>query len=162
MKDREALVGKFFARELTAAIAFVAFALLLAGYVPYSLAQQQGQRTFQSAEEAGSALFAAAQNENEKALLDILGLDGKNIISSGDPAADMNERVGFVVKYQEMHRYAKDADGTTILYVGAENWPFPIPLVNDHGSWYFDTLAGRDEIIFRRVGKNELTAMDAC
>jgi len=160
--NRELLHGKSLTSELAAAIAFVAFALLLAGYVPYSFAQQQGQQTFHSAEEAGVALFAAAQNENEKALLDILGLDGKNIISSGDPAADMNERVGFVVKYQEMHRYAKDADGTTILYVGAENWPFPIPLVNDHGSWYFDTLAGRDEIIFRRVGKNELTAMDAC
>ena len=162
MKDKDLLFRKSFARELAAAIAFVAFALLLAGYVPYSFAQQLGQRTFHSAEEAGSALFTAAQNENEKAALDILGPTATEVISSGDAAEDMNQRLDFVTKYKEMHRYAKQADGTTILYVGAENWPFPIPLVNDHGSWYFDTLAGKDEIIFRRVGKNELAAMDAC
>ena len=162
MKNRELLLGRSFTRELAAVIAFVAFALLLAGYVPYSFAQQQGQQTFHYAEEAGSALFAAAQNDNDKALLDILGPEGKDIISSGDTAADSDERVGFVVKYLEMHRYVKAADGTTFLYVGAENWPFPIPLSNKNGQWYFDTLLGRDEVIFRRVGKNELTAMDAC
>ena len=162
IKNSEVSPGKSLARELAAAIAFVAFALLLAGYVPYSFAQQQGQRTFHSAEEAGNTLFAAAQNEDDKVLLDILGPEAKDIISSGDTAADSDERVGFVAKYQEMHRYAKGADGTTILYVGAENWPFPIPLLNKNGQWHFDTPAGRDEIIFRRVGKNELTAMDAC
>ncbi|HEX2713921.1 MAG TPA: DUF2950 family protein, partial [Candidatus Acidoferrales bacterium] len=162
IKNREALLCKSLTRELAAAIAFVAFALLLAGYVPYSFAQQQGQHTFHSPEEAGVALFAAAQNENEKALLDILGPEGRDIISSGDTAADSDERVGFVVKYEEMHRYVKAGDGTTFLYVGAENWPFPIPLLNKNGQWYFDTVAGKDEIIFRRVGKNELTAMDAC
>ena len=162
IKNSEVSPGKSLARELAAAIAFVAFALLLAGYVPYSFAQQQGQRTFHSAEEAGNTLFAAAQNEDDKVLLDILGPEAKDIISSGDTAADSDERVGFVVKYQEMHRYVKAADGTTFLYVGAENWPFPIPLLNTNGQWYFDTLAGRDEIIFRRVGKNELTAIDAC
>jgi len=162
IKNCEVSLGKSLARELAAAIAFVAFALLLTGCVPYSFAQQQGQQTFHCAEEAGVALFAAAQNENEKALLDILGPEGRDIISSGDAAADSDERVGFVVKYQEMHRYVKAADGTTFLYVGAENWPFPIPLLNKNGQWYFDTVAGKDEIIFRRVGKNELTAMDAC
>ena len=161
-KNRELLHAKSLTRELVAAIAFVALALLLTGCVPFSFAQQQRQQTFHSAEEAGAALFAAAQNENEKALLDILGPKGRDIISSGDTAADSDERVGFVVKYQEMHRYVKAADGTTSLYVGPENWPFPIPLLNKNGQWYFDTLAGKDEIIFRRVGKNELTAMDAC
>jgi hypothetical protein len=60
-----------------------------------------------------------------------------------------------------MHRLVTESDGTVTLVLGAENWPFPIPLVNDHGSWYFDTDAGKDEIIFRGVGKNELAAVDA-
>src|SRR5215472_7010592 len=91
IKNCEVSLGKSLARELAAAIAFVAFALLLTGYVPYSFAQQQGQRTFHSAEEAGNALFAAAQNEDDKVLLDILGPEAKDIISSGDTAADSDE-----------------------------------------------------------------------
>ncbi|HEY1472317.1 MAG TPA: DUF2950 domain-containing protein [Candidatus Acidoferrum sp.] len=162
IKNREALFGKYLVRRPAGAILFVAFALLLAGSAPYSSAQEQGHRTFDSPEQAGSALFAAAQNENDKALIDILGPAGEDVISSGDPDEDMNERVGFIVKYQEMHRYVKGADGITFLYVGAENWPFPIPLVNQHGLWYFDTAAGKDEIVFRRIGKNELAAIDAC
>jgi hypothetical protein len=140
--------------------AFVAltFALCLA---PLSSAQQPGQRTFKSAEEAGSALFAAAQSVDEKVLLDMLGPAGKDVISSGDPAEDMNDRVGFVVKYKEMHRLAKEPDGTTTLYVGAENWPFPVPLVNKNGVWFFDTDAGKDEVLLRRIGNNELAAIDA-
>src|SRR5258708_8065440 len=61
-----------------------------------------------------------------------------------------------------MHRFVTEPDGTVTLVIGAENWPFPIPLVNHHGTWYFDTDAGKDEIVFRRIGKNELAAMDAC
>jgi len=93
--------------------------------------------------------------------LSILGLAGKDILSSGDPEEDSNARVGFVVKYQEMHRFVSEGNGTVSLIVGAENWPFPIPLVNKNGAWYFDTIAGRDEILFRRIGKNELAAIDA-
>jgi hypothetical protein len=162
MKDREILSGKSVARELATAVAFVAFATLLAGFVPYSDAQEQGQRTFHSAEEAGSALFAATQKENEEALIDILGPAGKEVISSGDSAEDMDERVSFVVKYEEMHRYVREAEGATVLHVGAENWPFPIPLVSKNGAWYFDTDAGKQEILVRRIGKNELAAIDAC
>jgi Protein of unknown function (DUF2950) len=96
------------------------------------------------------------------ALLDIVGPAGKEVILSGDPDEDLESRVGFVVKYEEMHRIAKEPDGTMTLYVGAENWPLPIPLVNKNGAWYFDTDAGRQEIVFRRIGKNELTAIQAC
>jgi len=66
------------------------------------------------------------------------------------------------VKYQEMHRLVTEANGTVSLIVGAENWPFPIPLVKKNGSWYFDTAVGKDEIVFRRIGKNELSAVNAC
>ena len=145
-------------------LAFATFAALLLGllFVPLSFAQQQDQRTFHSAEEASLAFFSAAQQENERALLDILGPAGKEVISSGDPAEDMDHRVGFIVKYKQMHRLAKEPDGTMILYVGAENWPFPIPLVSKKGVWFFDTDAGKEEILLRRIGKNELAAIDAC
>lgn len=141
-----------------------AFAALLIGlhFVPLSFAQQQDQQTFHSAAEASLALFTAAQQENVQAMLDILGPAGKELISSGDPAEDMNDRIGFVVKYKEMHRLVEKPGGTMILYVGAENWPFPIPLASKDETWFFDTDAGKEEILVRRIGKNELAAIDAC
>jgi hypothetical protein len=142
--------------------ASVLFALSFACSFAPTFAQQPGQRTFASAEDAGPALFAAMQAREEQSLLSILGPAGKEILSSGDPEEDSDARVGFVVKYQEMHRYATEPNGTVTLVVGSENWPFPIPLVNSHGLWYFDTPAGKDEILFRRIGRNELAAMDAC
>jgi hypothetical protein len=140
--------------------AFVAASLIC--FPKLGLAQQPGQKTFPSAEEATSSFYAAAKNDNEQALLDIVGPAGKEVILSGDLGEDLESRVGFVVKYEEMHRIAKEPDGTMTLYVGAENWPLPIPLVNKNGAWYFDTDAGRQEIILRRIGKNELTAIQAC
>jgi hypothetical protein len=140
----------------------ILFALFLGSSLAPTFAQQPGQRTFSSAEEAASALFAAMQVEEVELPLTILGPAGKDVISSGDPVEDSDTRASFVVKYQEMHRFVTEPDRTVTLVVGAENWPFPIPLVQNNGSWYFDTVAGKDEILFRRIGKNELAAMDAC
>jgi hypothetical protein len=138
------------------------FALSL-GCLPAPIfAQESGQRTFASAEDAGRALFDAMHAQDEQSPLSILGPAGKDVISSGDPIEDSDTRVGFVVKYQEMYRFVAEANGTQTLVIGAENWPFPIPLVRKNGSWYFDTAVGKDEILFRRIGKNELAAMDAC
>jgi hypothetical protein len=120
------------------------------------------QRTFASPEEASGAFFTAMQTQDEQAQLSILGPAGKDVLSSGDRVEDSDARVGFVVKYQEMHRFVTEENGTVTLVIGAENWPFPIPLVKKNGTWHFDTDAGRDEIVFRRIGKNELSAMDAC
>jgi hypothetical protein len=137
-----------------------AIAIVLAGCVSTrSGAQQQGQKTFPSAEDASNALVMAIQSDDEKATLEILGPDGKNIVSSGDDIEDANSRTNFVQKYQEMHRLAKDPDGSTILYIGARNWPTPIPLVNKGSSWYFDTEAGKKEILYRRIGRNEMSAI---
>jgi Protein of unknown function (DUF2950) len=152
------LEGKTFVRLAVS----VLFALSLGCWSALVFAQEPGQRTFVSAEDAGRALFDAMQAQNEQAALTILGPKGKEVLSSGDPQEDMDSRTGFVVKYQEMHRFVTEPDRTVTLVVGAENWPFPIPLVNHHGTWYFDTDAGKDEIIFRRIGKNEIAAMDAC
>ena len=140
-----------------------AIAMLLTGCVPTrSMAQQEGQKTFSSPEDASNALVTAAQNSDEKALLDILGPDEKRIISSGDEIEDAQSRANFVQKYQQMHRLVKEPDGTTTLYIGAENWPTPIPLVNKGDSWYFDTEAGKKEILYRRIGRNELSTIRVC
>jgi hypothetical protein len=138
-------------------------AILLAVCFPTrSTAQQAGQKTFSSAEAASHALVTAAQSNDEKALLEILGPEGKQIVSSGDETEDANVRANFVKRYQEMHRLVKEPDGTTILYIGAHNWPTPIPLVNKGNSWHFDTEAGKKEILYRRIGRNELSAIRVC
>ncbi len=140
-----------------------AVAILLTGcFAARSVAQEPGQKTFSSAEDASNALVTAAQSNDEKALLDILGPDAKQIVSSGDDTEDNQNRANFVQRYQEMHRLVKEPDGTTTLYTGAENWPMPIPLVNKGSSWYFDTETGKKEVLYRRVGRNELSTIRVC
>jgi hypothetical protein len=142
---------------------FAAGAILLTGFLATrSFAQQPGQKTFPSAEAASKALASAAQNNDEKAMLDILGPDGKEIVSSGDATEDANSRANFAQKYDQMHRLMKEPDGMTTLYIGAENWPTPIPLVHKGNAWYFDTDAGKKEILYRRVGRNEMSAIRIC
>ena len=144
-------------------LAAAAVAVLVMGcFASPSAAQQSGQKTFSSAEEASKALFTAAQSNDEKAMLGILGADGKEIVSSGDEAEDAQSRANFVEKYKEMHRLVKEPDGTTVLYIGARNWPTPIPLIDKGGSWYFDTEAGKREILYRRVGRNEMSTIQVC
>jgi hypothetical protein len=138
-------------------------AILFTGcFAAHSMAQQPAQKTFPSAEAAGNALVAATQSNDEKAMLDILGPEGKQIVSSGDDAEDAQSRANFAEKYREMHRLVNEPDGTTILYIGAKNWPTPIPLMNKGGSWYFDTEAGKREILYRRIGRNELSTIRVC
>jgi hypothetical protein len=102
------------------------------------------------------------QSNDEKAMLEILGADGRQIVSSGDEIEDAQARANFVEKYQEMHRLVKEPDGTTTLYIGAKNWPAPIPLVNKGNSWYLDTAAGKMEILYRRIGRNEMSTIRVC
>ena len=127
-----------------------------------TLAQQPNQHVFQSPEDASTALFAAAKHTDNRSLLEILSPAGKDIVSSGDPAEDRRNRDNFVAKYAQMHRVARERDGVMILYIGAENWPFPIPLIEKNSVWYFDTDAGKGEILARRVGRNELATIDVC
>jgi hypothetical protein len=95
-------------------------------------------------------------------MLDIFGPAGKQIVSSGDDAEDAQNRATFVQRYQEMHRLLREPDGTTTLYVGAHNWPTPIPLVNKGNIWYFDAEAAKKEILFRRIGRNEVSTIRVC
>ena len=135
--------------------------LLVAGFAGSSLAQQSQPRTFSSPGEAVKALVEAAHNEDEPALEAIVGA-GKEVTSSNDEVEDKLEREQFCRKYQEMHRLVREPDGSTVLYIGAENWPFPIPLVSKNGEWYFDSDRGNREILFRRIGENETTALEVC
>jgi DUF2950 family protein len=140
-----------------------AVAIVFTGCFPTSsIAQQQGQKTFSSPDEASNAFVNAAQNNDEKGLRNILGPEGKQIVSSGDETEDAQNRANFVARYQEMHRLMKEPDGTVVLYIGAKNWPTPIPLVNKGSSWYFDTDAGKKEILFRRIGRNEISTIRVC
>jgi hypothetical protein len=125
------------------------------------LGQQPAQPTFQSTTEATQALFQAVQSNNEEAIAKILG-GSTDLTSSRDEAQDKADRDLFVQKYQEMHRVGREPDGSETLYIGAENWPFPIPLVAKDGAWRFDPDAGAQEVIFRRIGDNELTAIATC
>jgi len=91
----------------------------------------------------------------------VLGASTNDIAHTGDDVADKNARANFIRRYDQMHRVVIEPDQTATLYVGAENWPFPIPIVkNSSGLWYFDTEAGKKEILYRRVGTNENDAID--
>lgn len=121
-----------------------------------------GQQTFASAQEASQALFAALQKGDLSSLLKILGPDATEILSSGDETEDKEDRAQFVEKYKEMHRLLTEQNGLTTLFVGAENWPMPIPLVHMGNLWYFDTAGGEKEILYRRIGQNESTVLQVC
>src|SRR5882757_9148740 len=138
-----------------------ALALLVVGYSQFSLAQKSGPEVFESPGKASSALVQAVQNNDEEAVERILGA-GKEVTSSSDDIEDKLERERFSQKYQEMHRLVREPDGTTVLYIGAENWPFPIPLVSKNGAWFFDSDTGAEEIFFRTIGENETTALQVC
>ena len=148
-------------RGPTVHVALVTCALLLAAPVTQCLAGPVRQTTFPSPDAASRALVAAIQTHDELAVTEILGA-GAELVTSGDKAEDALERERFVQKYQEMHRLVHELGGVTALYIGAENWPFPIPLVSRGGVWRFDPDGGANEIRYRRIGENEVTAIGIC
>jgi hypothetical protein len=150
-------VEAFFGTPMAAVV--VAAVVLVGGYFQFGFAQQR-QTTFSSAQEATRALYMAVQAHNDREVMDILGA-GNELVSTGDAVQDKLESEQFVQKYQEMHRLVREPNKTTVLYVGAENWPFPIPLVSRKGVWRFDSQAGSDEVLCRRIGDNEAMAIGA-
>jgi hypothetical protein len=128
----------------------------LVGISTSALAQEQ----FNTPDAAVDALVGAARSGDAKAIVSVLGPEGNAIVSSGDPVADANTREKFVAAYDAKHAIEPEGDGAQTLIIGDEDWPFPIPLVNKAGEWQFDTGAGLDEILRRRVGRNELSAIE--
>jgi hypothetical protein len=141
--------------------ALAVLALLAVATVRPCLAAPPSQTTFASPEEASRALVAAVGAQDERAMTRILG-GGKELIGAEDAAQDALDRQYFVGKYREMHRWTRSHGGPTTLFVGPENWPFPIPLVFENGAWRFDSGTGSQEILFRRIGENEVAAIGMC
>ena len=110
------------------------------------------QQAFKTPDEAAGALVRAAKAGDMKALVTVLGPNGEDIVSSGDEVADAATREKFVTAYDAKHQIAMEGDNKAIMIIGQDDFPLPIPIVRKEGMWRFDTAAGRDEILFRRVG----------
>src|SRR5271157_1263776 len=124
-------------------------------------ATEDAQKTFASPDDAAKSLVGAAKAGNHDALIAVFGPGSQDIIFSGDTAQDKTNFENFIAAYATMNRWRQQTDGSEVLVVGADNNPFPIPLKkNSAGQWYFDTAAGKDEILSRRIGDNELAAVD--
>jgi Protein of unknown function (DUF2950) len=123
----------------------------------------KSQANFQSPAEAGAALEKAANNGDEAALGRILGVDTKALLTTGDQGADEAAMKVFAYKYEKMNRWVDMTGSSQVLYIGADNFAFPVPLAkNSSGKWYFDGVAGAEELRAREIGRNELLAIDAC
>ena len=120
------------------------------------------QKEYGSPEEAVAALVAAAKASDVEALTEVLGPDAAEVLDSGDPVADENARTQFVESYEKKHALDSSQEGQVVLTTGDDAWPFPIPVVKGEGGWYFDTAAGEQEILDRRIGRNELSAIEVC
>ena len=120
------------------------------------------QKDYASVDEAVQALLAAVRSGNSNSMLEVLGADAKPLIESGDPVQDGNARALFARDYESLHSLLTNPDGSTVLQVGSDNWPFPFPIVQDGTRWRYDSSAGADEVINRRVGRNELSTIQSC
>ena len=128
-----------------------------------SVSAHEPQTTFQSPVEAGAALAKAAGSGNQAAVSQVLGADSKSLLTTGDDDADQTAMNSFATKYEKMNRWVDMSDGSRVLYIGADNFAFPVPLAkNSKGRWYFDAVAGAEEIRARDIGRNELLTIDAC
>lgn len=140
-------------------------AMMVAGSYQIAVAadvKQVKQRSFQSPEEASKALFDAAKAGDTKEMLGIFGPSGKEVVSSGDEVADKAARERFVASYEAMNKLEKETDKKLTLVVGKDDWPFPVPIVKKGEAWVFDTMAGKDELLNRRIGRNELNTIQTC
>jgi hypothetical protein len=137
-------------------LAFLVFWGQLADAAP------KGQKPFASPEEAVKALYEAAKQEDAKALAAIFGPAGKDIIDTGDKTADQAERKRFVRDYEEKNQLIQETDIRVTLVVGKADWPLAIPVVKEGEAWFFDVKQGKEELRNRRIGKNELSAIQVC
>lgn len=120
------------------------------------------QQAYPSPEEAAAALAAAVKSGASRAILRVLGNDAEDVIASGDDVADAETRQRFLAAYVDKHSIKAEGNKTATLMLGTDEFPFPIPLVNKTSGWEFDSAAGRREILYRRIGRNELDAIQTC
>lgn len=129
-----------------------------------SCSTEAPQPLFATPEEAGQALIAAATEYDPQAMAEIFGPKGRDLAITEDPVQDEIQARAFADAAAELTRIDRDPEspGTALLIVGAQEWPLPIPLVEEDGMWRFDTEVGREELLYRRIGMNELTAIEVC
>jgi len=148
-------MNKFFTQWISApSLAVVLFAVLCA-----SAASAQDKRAFASPEDAVTALITALEKNDVATLSMLLGPDSEDVVSSGDEVADANARADFLADFKTKHMLVPEGDSVMNLMVGDNDWPLPIPVVLEKGKWYLDGAAGVDEIVYRRIGHNELGAI---
>ncbi len=140
----------------------IAAVMILVGFYQNVTAVDTKPKSFTSPDEAVKALVNAVKGDNTKELLGIFGSAGKEIIFSGDEVADKTGRNRFIKTYEEMNRLTKENERKIILHVGNQDWPFPIPIVKVGETWRFDPQEGKEEILNRRIGRNELNAIQVC
>jgi hypothetical protein len=160
-------MNKTNSRKHIGIFAAVALAILAIGVVQLKTTKlalaKDTEMTFQSPSDAGAALAQAVQSGDELAVAQILGLDTKALLTTGEKEADLAALKVFASKYERMNRWVDMTDGSRVLYIGADNFAFPVPLAkNSSGRWYFDAVAGAQEIRARDIGRNELSTIDAC
>jgi hypothetical protein len=139
----------------------IIFAVTLILFGSYQRADAQ-QKTFKTPEEAVKSLMEAVKANDTKEMLAIFGPEGKEIISSGDKVSDKAEGERFVKAYEAMNKLVEETDGKMTLVVGEQEWPFPVPIVKKGENWLFDTRAGKEELLNRRIGRNELNTIQTC
>jgi hypothetical protein len=143
-------------RTLTMRSLATAILLIAAGTAAFA------QQTYKTPDEAAEALVSAARADDQKAELVVLGPHGEDIVSSGDKVSDNAVRERFLKSYDAKHQFTMNGDSKAILVIGDNDYPFPIPLVRKRDKWSFDTEGGRREILYRRIGHNELNAIQVC
>jgi hypothetical protein len=137
-------------------------AALVTAFLLATGAAPSAQKHFASPEEALDALVASARANDQKALLGALGAEAKPLLQSGDPVADREALDRFVHAYDEAHTLQKDDDKSAVAKLGKDEWEMPIPIVKDDHGWYYDTAAGKEEVLARRIGNNERSTIQAC
>ena len=157
-----ALNAKFISARLRRAALATAFAGLVALAAGGEVLAGPEQKTFASPTQAAQALADALSANDTQSAEAILGPQGEKLLHSGDAVADRNAAQRFLRAYAKQHRLEQQSEAMAILHVGEQDWPFPIPLVRKNGAWLFDTAAGANEILNRRIGRNELNAIQVC
>ena len=136
--------------------------LISMGSVAIAIGAGATQKSFPSPEEAVQALIDAAKSNDTTSLLQVLGPEARSFINTGDAVSDRASRARFVQAYEEAHALVQSGETKVILQIGKDEWPFPIPLVKSSTSWHFDSKAGKEEILNRRIGRNELDVIQVC
>ena len=150
--------GTVYRQARTSAFLWVVLALLVSG--PRAMAAPSGEETFASPGRAAAALSAAWRADGVTALLKIFGPGGRNLVTSGDPVAERTTRERFAASYDQQHRIELQGADEAILIIGKEDWPYPIPIVREGSAWRFDVKAGIEQVLDRRIGANEIHAIE--